>query len=111
MMKTFKTGWCPDGLQPYSSGDRYEIRSFLWKNLEFESIDKYFDFSKENDLYIRLAGLPSSLRPIPIPYNDIKEVILTDTDLTFKLGRAASLVLSSGEGLFDLRIKKENKDD
>ena len=110
MMKTFKTGWCPDGLQPYSSGDRYEIRSFLRENLEFDSL-KYFDFSKENDLQIRLAGLPSSLRPIPIPYNDIKEVILTDTDLTFKLGRAASLILSSGEGLFDLRIKNEGKDD
>lgn len=107
MMKTYKTRWSSDDL----SGDSYGIKSFLWKNLEFESFNEYFDFSKEYYLTVRLGGLPSCLRPISIPYSDIKEVIVTDKDVTFKLGREASLVLSSGEERFDLRIKNEGKDD
>ena len=94
MMKKFEAGWSPDGLQSYSSGDRYEIKRFLQKNLGFESFYRHFDFSKGYDLQVRLADLPSNFRPVLIPYNDIKEVILTDTDLTFKLGRGVSLVLS-----------------
>ena len=107
MMKIYETRWSGSDLD----GDSYGIKSFLWENLEFESFDEYFDFSKKYHLTVILEGLPSCYRPISIPYNDIKEVIVTDTDLTFKLGRDARLVLSSGEGRYDLRIKKENKDD
>ena len=107
MMKIYETRW--SGGDP--DGDSYGIKGFLRENLEFESFNEYFDFSKKYYLTVILGGLPSCYRPISIPYSDIKEVIVTDTDLTFKLGREARLVLSSGEGRYDLRIKKEDKDD
>ena len=103
MMKVYETRWSAGDLE----GDSYGIKRFLQKNLEFESFNEYFDFSKKYYLTVLLGGLPSCYRPISIPYSDIKEVIVTDTDLTFKLGREGRLALSSGEGRYDLRIKKE----
>ena len=107
MMKIYETRWSsgdPDG-------DSYGIKGFLRENLEFESFNEYFDFSKKYCLTVLLGGFLSCFRPISISYNDIREVIVTDKDVTFKLGRAASLVLSSGEGRYVLLIKKEDKDD
>ena len=107
MMKIYETRW--SGGDPY--GDSYGIKCFLQENLEFESFNEYFDFSKKYYLTVLLGGLPSCYRPISIPYSDIREVIVTDKDVTFKLGREARLVLASGEGRYDLRIKREGNND
>lgn len=107
MMKIYETRWSGGDLD----GDSYGIKCFLRENLEFESFNEYFDFSKKYYLTVLLGGFPSCYRPISIPYSDIREVIVTDKDVTFKLGREARLVLASGEGRYDLRIKREGNND
>ena len=107
MTKIYETRWSGGDLD----GDSYGIKCFLQENLEFESFNEYFDFSKKHYLTVLLGGFPSCYRPISIPYSDIREVIVTDRDVTFKLGREARLVLVSGERRYDLRIKREGNND